>query len=152
MAETIFRRILVPTDFSPQSERALEMARRLASVVGGELILFHAFVEAPLYSEGPFAAERIRDVYATGRVWVQDQLERRAVAARATGLVARTLVRTGVAHLEIVAAAREEKAELIVIGTHGRSGVDRLLLGSVADRVIRLATCPVLAVREPDAE
>lgn len=152
MAETVFRRILVPTDFSPQSERALEMARRLATALGSEIILFHAFVEAPLYSEGPFAAERVRDIYAAGRLWVQDQLERRAVAARCTGLIARTLIRSGVAHQEIVAAARDEQADCIVIGTHGRSGVDRLLLGSVADRVIRLASCPVLAVREPDSE
>jgi nucleotide-binding universal stress UspA family protein len=142
----------VPTDFSTQSERAWALARRLALAVGAEVVLVHAFVEAPLYSEGPFAADRIREVYASGRAWVQEQLREWEATARAEGLAAKTRLRTGVAHEEIVTAAREERADLVVIGTHGRGGVDRLLLGSVADRVIRLAPCPVLAVRQADAE
>ena len=141
----------MPTDFSTQSERAWALARRLALAVGAEVVLVHVFVEAPLYSEGPFAAERIREVYASGRAWVQEQLRRWEATAHAEGVTAKTLLRTGVPHGEIVAAAREEGADLVVIGTHGRGGVDRLLLGSVADRVIRLAPCPVLAVRHPDA-
>jgi nucleotide-binding universal stress UspA family protein len=152
MAETVFRRILIPTDFSAESERALGTAQRLAQALGAEVVLLHVFVEAPLYSEGPFAAQRVQEVYASGRAWVQEQLERRAAAARAAGLPTKTLIVGGVAHQEIVAAARGEQADLIVIGTHGRGGVDRLLLGSVADRVIRLAPCPVLAVRAPDVE
>ena len=124
----------------------------MALAVGSELVLVHVFVEAPLYSEGPFAADRIREVYASGRAWVQEQLGRWEATARAEDLTAKTLLRTGVPHEEIVAAAREEGADLVVIGTHGRGGVDRLLLGSVADRVIRLAPCPVLAVRQADTE
>ena len=58
-------------------------------------------------------------------------------------------LRTGVPHEEIVALAQDERADLIVIGTHGRGGINRALLGSVADRVVRLAPCPVLTVREP---
>jgi nucleotide-binding universal stress UspA family protein len=69
--------------------------------------------------------------------------------ARAEGLSARVALRTGVAHQEIVALATDERADAIVIGTHGRGGIDRALLGSVADRVVRLAPCPVLTVREP---
>lgn len=142
----------MPTDFSPQSEGAWALARRLALAVEAEVVLVHVFVEAPLYSEGPFAADRIREVYASGRAWVQEQLRRWEATARAEGLAAKTLLRTGVPYQEIVAAAREEEADLVVIGTHGRGGVDRLLLGSVADRVIRRASCPVLAVRQADAE
>lgn len=152
MTDGIFRRILVPTDFSPQSERAWTTARGLAGALGAELVLLHVFVEAPLFSEGLFAADRVRDVYAEGRAWTERELERWAVSARGEGLTVTTRLRTGVAHDETVAAARDEKAELIVIGTHGRGGVDRMLLGSVADRVIRLAPCPVLSVREPDPE
>ncbi|MGH7400110.1 MAG: universal stress protein, partial [Candidatus Rokuibacteriota bacterium] len=63
-------------------------------------------------------------------------------------LTARPALRTGAAHREVVALATDERADLIVIGTHGRGGVDRALLGSVADRVVRLAPCPVLTVRE----
>jgi nucleotide-binding universal stress UspA family protein len=124
----------------------------LALAVGAEVVLVHVFVEAPLYSEGPFAADRIREVYTAGRAWVQEQLQGWEATARAAGLAAKTRLCTGVPHEEIVAAAREEQADLVVIGTHGRGGVDRFLLGSVADRVIRLAPCPVLAVRQTDAE
>ena len=152
MTETVFRRVLVPTDFSPQSEAAWGLAQRLARAVGAEIVLLHVFVEAPLYSENAFAADRVREVYASGRKWVEEQLARWAANARPDGLTVKTLLRPGVAHDEIVAAARTEGADLIVIGTHGYGGVDRLLLGSVADRVIRLASCPVLAVRRPDPE
>jgi nucleotide-binding universal stress UspA family protein len=152
MTETVFRRVLVPTDFSPQSEEAWGLAQRLARAVGAEIVLLHAFVEAPLYSESAFAADRVREVYASGRKWVEEQLARWAANARQDGLTVKTLLRPGVAHDEIVAAARAEGADLIVIGTHGYGGVDRLLLGSVADRVIRLASCPVLSVRRPDPE
>ena len=55
-------------------------------------------------------------------------------------------------HEDIVATARDEGVDLIAIGTHGRGGLNRLMLGSVCDRVIRLASCPVLAVREPDGD
>ena len=59
-------------------------------------------------------------------------------------------MRTGVPHEEIVATARDEGADLIAMGTHGRGGLNRLVLGSVCDRVIRLSSCPVLAVRESE--
>jgi len=72
--------------------------------------------------------------------------------ARAEGLEARACLRRGLADQEIVALARDERADLIVIGTHGRAGMSRMLLGSVTDRVVRLAPCPVLTVREPDGE
>jgi nucleotide-binding universal stress UspA family protein len=63
-------------------------------------------------------------------------------------LTVRRVLRTGVSWQEIVDLATDERADLVVIGTYGRSGMDRLLLGSVADRVVRLAPCPVLMVRE----
>ena len=67
--------------------------------------------------------------------------------AKAAGLSTRWVLKTGVPHAEIVGAAAEEHADLIVIGTHGRGGIDRALLGSVTDRVVRLAPCPVVTVR-----
>ncbi len=147
MPEPVFRRILVPTDFSQQSEAAWALARRLARAVGAEVVLLHVFVEAPLYSESAFAVERVREAYAAGRQWVEEQLTRWAATASQEGLTVKTLVRPGVPHEEIVATTQAEAADLIVIGTHGYGGVDRLLLGSVADRVIRLAPCPVLGVK-----
>lgn len=152
MGERIFHRILVPTDFSRQSERAWATARRLARAVGADVVLLHVFVETPLYSEIPLSGERIREAYAAARTWVGDQLEQWAATARAEGLGVKTLLRTGTPQDEIVATVRDEGADLIAIGTHGRGGLNRLMLGSVCDRVIRMSPCPVLAVREPDTE
>lgn len=146
-----FSRILVPTDFSAGSEAAWRAAQRLAGALGAELVLVHVFVETPLFFEGPFAGERVREVYASARAWVQEQLDKWTADARATGRTVRAALRTGVPYQEIVAAARDERADLIVLGTHGRGGLDRALLGSVADRVIRTAPCPVMTVRDASA-
>ena len=124
------------------------MARQLAGRLGAEIVLLHVLVEAPLFSEGPFTMEHARKVFEGARMWVEKMLGEWVAAAAASGLQARWIVRTGVPHKEIVAAAAQERAEVIVLGTHGRGGIDRALLGSVADRVIRLAPCPVLTVRE----
>lgn len=148
MTESTFYRVIVPTDFSSGSEEALAVAVRLAAVAGSELVLIHVLVRAPLFSEGPFAGSRTRDVYDAARRWAEERLEEWAARARTAGVPARTGLRTGVPFREIVAAATDERADLIVMGTHGRGGIDRALLGSVADRVIRLAPCPVLTVRE----
>ena len=145
-----FARLLVPTDFSGGSERAWAVARRLAERLGAELVLVHVLVEAPLYSEGPFTMKRARDVFDAARAWAVKTLGEWTATAAAAGLSARWVVRTGVPYAEVVGAAAQERADLIVIGTHGRGGLNRALLGSVADRVIRLASCPVLTVRETE--
>ena len=145
----MFYRIVVPTDFSSCSEEAWRLAQRLAGMSGAELVLTHVLTEAPLFREGPFIMPKVREVFEAARSFADAALEEWAAKARAEGLAARAALRSGVAYQEIVALAVDERADLIVIGTHGRGGVDRALLGSVADRVIRLAPCPVLAVREP---
>lgn len=142
-----FERILVPTDFSAGSERAWAVARQLAGPLGAELILFHVVIEAPLFSEGPFTMKHARSVFSAAREWANTSLGEWTAAATASGLRARSIVGTGVPHKEIMATAALEHADLIVMGTQGRGGLDRALLGSVAERVIRLAPCPVLAVR-----
>lgn len=119
----------------------------LARALGAEIVLLHVAVEAPLYNEGPFGLDT-QGVYEAQRQWADETLERRAAAIRGQGITTRWLRRAGVPFQEIVETAAAEQADLIVIGTHGRSGLNRLLLGSVADRVIRLAPCPVLAVRQ----
>lgn len=146
----VFERILVATDFSPQSARAWSVARRLAAALGAELRLVHVFVEAPLYSEGPLSGRRVREVYESARDWVSRTLEQWAAQARDEGLRVGVESRNGEPYREVLAAAAEARADLIVVGTHGRGGLDRALLGSVADRVIRAAVCPVLVVREPE--
>jgi len=147
MTEATFYRIIVPTDFSSGSEEALALAIRIASVARSELVLLHVLVQAPLFSEGKRARSRTQNVYDAVRRWTDEHLEEWAAKARTAGVSARTALRTGVPFQEIVDAATDERADLVVMGTHGRGGIDRALLGSVADRVIRLAPCPVLTVR-----
>jgi universal stress protein A len=150
MASRLFHRIVVPTDFSGCSEEAWALARRIAGAVGSEIVLVHVFVEPPAYGEAPLPVDSVWQVIESGRKWVEEELEKWAGAARPKGLSVRTLVRTGSPYQEIVNLATDERADLVAMGTHGRSGVSRLLLGSVADRVVRLAPCPVLTVRKPE--
>ncbi len=145
----VFYRIVVPTDFSTSAEEAWALAQRLADAFGSELVLVHVLVEAPLFEEGPFSMDRTRKVYEAARKWAEERLEEWAGTARAKGLKVRLVLRKGVPYREIVALATDERADLVLIGTHGRGGIDRALLGSVTDRVVRLAPCPVLTVREP---
>ena len=149
MPERVFYRIVVPTDFSECSQQAWELAQRLADAFSAELVLVHVLVEAPLFDEGPFVMDRVRRVHDGARKWAEKTLEEWATAARGKGLHARVVLRTGVPYREIVALVTDERADLVVIGTHGRGGIDRALLGSVADRVVRLGPCPVLTVRQP---
>lgn len=144
----VFERILVPTDFSPCAEGAWTLAQRIATALGSELILTHVFVEGTLWSESPFNMARVRELFADQQRRAEAMLDSWATAARSAGLTVSMALRSGIPHDEIVILAAQKEADLIVIGTHGRGGVSRALLGSVADRVVRLASCPVLTVHE----
>jgi nucleotide-binding universal stress UspA family protein len=145
MATDVFHRIVVPTDFSECAEEAWDLAQRMAQALHSEVTLVHVFVEPPVYGDA-----EAWTVVMEGERWVADELERWAEKARKREVKVRTLVRRGSAAAQIVEAATEEHADLVVMGTHGRSGMSRVLLGSVADRVIRTAPCPVLTVRKPE--
>ncbi len=143
-------KILHPTDFSECATHAEQFAVRLARGLKGELVLFQALVEAPLYGEGLLNMREAQRVYDAQRKWAEETLEARAGQIRQNeGVPVRWTLQVGVPFTEIVKAAEQERADIIVMGTHGRSGLNRLLLGSVAERVIRLAPCPVLTVRQP---
>lgn len=144
--------IIVATDFSDASAAGEAQALRVASRFGAELIYLHVAVESSLYGESPLNMADVRAVYEGARKWAAAQLEQRVAAARSSGVLARSALRVGVPHEEIARAAADEKAEMVVVGTHGRSGLDRLLLGSVAERVVRVAPCPVLTVRPATSE
>jgi len=150
MTAELFRRVVVPTDFSDCAEAAWALAQRVASAVRSEVVLVHVFVEPHLYGETPFSADQTKRTIEEGRKWVEGELERWAAAARDKGLAVRTLILDGVAYQRVVELASEERADLVIMGTHGRGGVSRALVGSVADRVIRSAPCPVLTVRTPE--
>ena len=144
-----FRRILVATDFAESAERALACAVQLARRHGAELVLVHVYMDLPAYPE--ITAGQVEAIYEEQRAWIEAALERRARAARGEGLLARAVLRTGPAASTIAETAKDEGADLLVVGTHGRSGLDRLILGSVAERVVRLASCPVLVVKSAEA-
>jgi nucleotide-binding universal stress UspA family protein len=150
MASNLFHRIVVPTDFSDCAEAAWALAKRVAGTLSSEVVLAHILVEPIVYGDATLAADSTLQLFEQGRKWVEDELEKWASAARAEGATVRPIVRMGSANEEIVNLATDERADLIIMGTHGRTGLNRLLLGSVADRVIRFAPCPVLTVRKPE--
>jgi nucleotide-binding universal stress UspA family protein len=149
MEMDLFRRIVAPTDFSSCAEEVWRLAQRAAERLGSELVLVHVFVDPPVYGDPAGAAVAWTIVMETQQ-WVADELERWADAARKRGIRVRPVVRHGSPSVEIVELASEEHADVVMMGTHGRGGMSRLLLGSVADRVIRTAPCPVLTVRKPE--
>lgn len=138
--------ILVATDFSPGAEEACKLAQRLAAALDSDVILAHVLADPTLV--GPLDTEPLREIYESARTWASGMLDKWAEEARGRGVRMRVVVRTGEPHEQLVALAAEEHAGLVVMGTHGRGRIDRMLLGSVADRVRRLAPCPVLTVRE----
>ena len=147
-ADRVFYRIVVPTDFSDCAEEAWALAQRLAGAFSAELVLVHVLADPPGHGEGPFNLGQAEQVYEGSRRWVEEQLAAWVAKANEKGVGARVMLRVGAPDREIVALATDERADLLVIGTHGRGGIDRVLLGSVADRVVRTALCPVLTVRK----
>jgi nucleotide-binding universal stress UspA family protein len=137
---TAVHRILWATDLSPVSEGAWHYVLKLADVFAAEVILLHAVRPTKLAG----VADRAREEYL---VPLRRDLERRQQTVQALGLSAHQKVVVGVPAEVIVAEAEVEQADLIVMGTHGRSGLPHVLVGSVAEAVIRKAPCPVLAVR-----
>ena len=97
--------------------------------------------------EGPFTHDVLNEFSREGRAWAE-MLDAWAVRADKAGAKVRPILRVGVPYQEILAAARESGADLVVLATHGRGEIHRLLVGSVADRIIRMAPCPVFTLRE----
>jgi nucleotide-binding universal stress UspA family protein len=134
----LFKRILVPTDLSPLSVDAIDYAVDLAMPDKAEILI--VFVIEPIqYSIPPLLIKRLRKEAA-------EKLARVAARVKQRYANCRTEVRFGVAYQVIVGLARRVKSDLIVMSTHGRTGLRHLLIGSVAERVVHSATCPVLIV------
>ena len=143
----MFRRILVATDFSPASTPALEQSVKMAKRDEALLLIAHAYQE-PGLPELSHAPARVYEEWDQKlREAVERKLRPLVEHARKEGVEARALLLTGFADEAIIEAAKQEGADLIVMGTHGRRGAARLFLGSVASRVISTAPCPVMTVR-----
>ncbi len=143
-----FRRIVHASDFSPASRPAFRRALDLARANRARLTLVHVYSTViPLMGEG-YATAQVYDRWlADIRADAQRRLKRLVAQAKKRGVRAKGLILEGIPHERIVRAARSTRADLIVLGTHGRTGLGRVFLGSVAARVITLAPCPVLTVR-----
>jgi len=143
----IYRRILWPTDFSPLAKVALPHAVGLASDAGAELVLLHVLPLPAMY-----AAPDI-----SGAVWIPLQRKTRAAArlhllrlekqVKGPNFRTHMVLTEGVPFSQIVRAAKRLRCDLIVLATHGRTGLAHAIMGSVAENVIRHAPCPVLTVR-----
>jgi nucleotide-binding universal stress UspA family protein len=141
------KRILCPTDFSSCSKGALEDAVALAKITGAEVSVLHVYQNpAHMLPMGGYAGP-VSDMLADLRTHVAQELEALADAHRKEGARIDVLLVEGIPYKGILDRAEEWSADLIVMGTHGRTGVERALAGSVAERVIRLAPCPVLVTR-----
>jgi universal stress protein A len=137
---SIFNRILCPIDFDGNSLDALRLARRIAERDKATLYLLHVIPpQDPLVMSAPAITER-DEKYARAEL-------QKVSNAELTGVDHEVLVRFGHPAEEIVAAESETKAELLVMATHGRTGVSHFFMGSVAERVVRESACPVLTVR-----
>jgi nucleotide-binding universal stress UspA family protein len=144
---TATRRILFASDFSPASRPAFTKAMELAQALKAQIVIVHSL--APVVPAEALY-EPIADWDALAKKIqhsTQVELDRLAAVARRRGLRVETVIANGYAAEEILRVARARKVYAIVMGTHGRTGMSRLLVGSVATRVMVAATCPVVTVR-----
>ena len=132
-------KILCPIDFSKHNQIANEYASILASSTGAEIIYFHVTVP-----EAPYGAYGNID---PSDIMARDMRRLRKVVPSVAGVSATWEVDFGPTAKRIVQFSNEHAVDLIVVGTHGRSGIDRVLMGSVAEAVVRKAKCPVLAIK-----
>ena len=142
------RRILHPTDFSPASRAAFKRAVEMAKADRAQLLLVHVLAPPlPIAGEGYISPSVYEDLENSARKYAEKHLSVLQAKARKSGVKAVALLLEGVVHEEIARAAKSKKADLIVIGTHGRTGLAEFFLGSVASRVAAVAPCPVMTVR-----
>ena len=148
--EVALKKILVPVDFSPLSRKALDYGVSFARQFHAEISLLHVVEPMPLPPEMPLPASGA-SYQMDLQQFAEQQLQewQNEVAGRAA---IKTAVRYGNPFREIVQAANENNIDLIIIGTHGRTGLPHLLVGGTAERIVRLAPCPVMVVREREKD
>ena len=142
-------RILCPTDFSDFSERAYDYGLSLARHYKAELYLLHVVLPVIIGYPEYAIPDSVNEFYGELREHAEDQLREFAKVHAEGDVQAIVAVEEGVVTESILDFARENSIDMIVMGTHGRRGFQRLTLGSVTERVLRRAGCPVLAVRRP---
>lgn len=147
--ELNFNKILVPIDFSDYSKSSLRYAVTFAKQFNAAVIL--VYVVEPIIYPPDFSMGQIA-IPTTGIEMDKravEELEKLAVNEIPSGIQKKTVVKTGKPFYEIIETAKEEDVDLIIISTHGHTGVEHILFGSTAEKVVRKAPCPVLTLREP---
>jgi nucleotide-binding universal stress UspA family protein len=144
----MIRRIVHATDFSKASRAAFAKALELATANRAALTLVHVLTPPlPLMGDGYISAATYDQLDASSRAWARKQLDALMARARAQKVKVTGVLREGIIHEQILRAARAGRADLLVLGSHGRTGVAKFFLGSVAGRVAGSARMPVLTVR-----
>ena len=144
-----FKRILVPTDFGEPSRQATDLAAELARKDGASLVLLHT-CELPAYTY-PGMAMGMVDLLGSIEAVARKQLDGEVARVRALWPDTTALLKTGYPWQEILAAIDGAEADLVVMGTHGRHGLSHVLLGSVAEKIVRSSKVPVLTLRGVEA-
>lgn len=143
------KRILFPTDFSEGALNALPYAVDLAKSYGAKLYMLHVIYDIATASGLYVPHISVDEMYKELDISARKELEKFGLDKRNDVKDVEYTVIRGIPYEEILKFAQEKSIDLIVIGTHGRKGLDRVLFGSTAERVVRNASCPVLTVREP---
>ena len=147
------KRIVCPTDFSEPADEGLKIAKELATQFSAEMLLVHVVAPLPAMHGGVaptgFHIPAVLEEFEGSAKNSLEEIRREKLPAE---IKARTFVILGRPAHEIVALAEQEKADIIVIATQGESGWQRFVFGSVAEKVVRHAECPVLTIRSPNPE
>ena len=143
------KRILVPIDFSKDSLSALAFATDFAASFDAEMTLLH--VVEPIYYATPVdmytANANLATLIDEQRRMAEEHFTRLVASMKKKGRRARAIIKTGPPSQVIVDSAKKERADMIIMATHGRTGLAHMFMGSVAEKVVRAAACPVLTVR-----
>ncbi len=148
---TRFARILVPVDFSGHSQEALDTAIQIAHAFRSKIYLLHCY-HLQTAGVAPYGIVLPSGYYADIREAAEKRLSEWHERILKEGLEGESVLSTDSPSLAITLAASEVEADLVVMGTRGLAGLKHVLLGSVAERVVRLAPCPVLTVKHPEVD
>ena len=141
------RQILHGTDFSPASRRAFDSALSIAKSLNAKVTFVHVLPPIVMIPDQYLDVVTLDRLDRQAREWSMRQLDRLVARAKKQGVKAVRMLRKGDPAAQIVAGCRASKSDLIVLGTHGRRGLPKFFLGSVAERVVSMASCPVVTVR-----
>ncbi len=142
----MFKKILCPVDFSQFTQEVIDYAIDIAEKYGSELYVMHVVPNMTYFT--PYESFLTPENLVVIEKNIQDEVARDfAKLLKNKSVPAKTVIRTGVAFVEIIDYAKSESIELIVMGTHGRSGIEHILIGNVAEKVVRKSPCPVMTIR-----